>query len=203
MTENTSRTQRILGFFQIHTKTNAEKLEKYLHQCSADPILESSSLLRDFLSPQREDDYTKDKASVAKSSHSSYDQLVPTSRSIPHNSNSEPITQDLEKSFEYDGNQMETSNCSISLLNNNNSLQSFTSDSLSIVEVCSIHVDGNTSKAIGTTFYDVFTHPIPNSATESSFPLDHFELVKVLGKGCMGKVRTLFLCSNTISKSIH
>ncbi|KAI7866991.1 kinase-like domain-containing protein, partial [Spinellus fusiger] len=41
---------------QSKHRTNAEKIEQYLHQCSFDPIVCHSSLLKDFFTPQRDED---------------------------------------------------------------------------------------------------------------------------------------------------
>lgn len=62
MTESLTKAEKrrsIRNFFHISVKSNAEKVEKYLYRCSNDSILSSSTLLRDFFSPQREGDEIK------------------------------------------------------------------------------------------------------------------------------------------------
>ncbi|KAI9264219.1 kinase-like domain-containing protein [Phascolomyces articulosus] len=39
-----------------HHRSNAEKIERYLHKCSLEPVVRSSSIFRDFFSVQRDED---------------------------------------------------------------------------------------------------------------------------------------------------
>ncbi|KAI8147640.1 kinase-like domain-containing protein, partial [Fennellomyces sp. T-0311] len=41
------------------TRTNAEKIQRYLHKCSLEPVVRSSSIFRDFFSVQRDEDRSK------------------------------------------------------------------------------------------------------------------------------------------------
>jgi hypothetical protein len=113
-------------------KSDADKVEKYLIKCSLDPILKSSTLLRDFLSPQREGDLKESLSTV-----SSHDPLpiaiTPTTTTVPE--------RDQVKLWEPGLNP-------------------------SIIESLN-----------------------RESLKEEVNPLDDLEMVKVLGKGCMGKVK--------------
>ena len=111
-------------------KSDADKVERYLIKCSLDPILKSSTLLRDFLSPQREGDLKESLSTV-----SSHDPLPTTTTptTVPE--------RDQVKLWEPGLNP-------------------------SIIESLN-----------------------RESLKEQVNPLDDLEMVKVLGKGCMGKVK--------------
>jgi hypothetical protein len=200
MTESTSKRLGFFSFFQMYTKSNSEKLKKYLHQCSADPILKSSTLLRDFLSPQREGDFIEGQHPIhwSNTQNTSSDLLVPTPRSIPDNLIPEPPTSfqkklDLGKSTVNKVREPSPKSSIISSAPNSSSnLQSLISDTCSLNELYDTNEKANehTNKTINTTtaFDAIFEHAMTNRTTTSFFPLDQFDLVKVLGKGCMGKV---------------
>ncbi|KAI9244936.1 kinase-like domain-containing protein [Sporodiniella umbellata] len=117
----------IRHFFHLSVKTDADKVERYLERCVLNPLLKSSTLLRDFLSPQREGDIKK----------------MPSRESLSPDASiaSEQVVRMWEPGL------------SPSIIE---SLNRESVQSLSVVE--------------------------------TMFPLDAMEMVKVLGKGCMGKV---------------
>ncbi|KAI8091071.1 kinase-like domain-containing protein, partial [Gilbertella persicaria] len=131
LSESLSKAEKrrsIKTFFHLPVKSNAEKVEKYLIRCSVDPILKTSSLLRDFFSPQRENDQAEHHSSAAYPS---------------------PTTDDTAPST-----------------------------------VDSMH--------IGKTWAPSPHPSIISLLKQISFekdPLDNLEMLKVLGKGCMGKVK--------------
>jgi hypothetical protein len=215
----------------MHLKSNAEKVEKYLYRCSMDPVLKSSTLLRDFFSPQRDGDSksltsAKDKQQLQKSHDNnmnvaeaypsptqSYDQTAPTpnddisdhnstndvdSRSIdigtvwvpsPHPSIvSLPLSRRTSKSHSIHSSISKISHHSYSNSNNNsihrysNSHHSYSHHSL--IDDIEYEEDDDLihimARNDGKQQQENF---------EYDFPLDHLEMVKVLGKGCMGKVK--------------
>ncbi|KAI9263937.1 kinase-like domain-containing protein [Helicostylum pulchrum] len=136
LTESLTKLEKrksIRNFFHMQTKSNAEKVEKYLYRCSMDIILKDSSLLRDFFSPQREGDTQTHDNQLYPSPSPSYDSLRPTSNDsetsigkwVPKSSSQEDLIDMIKKEAQ-----------------------------------------------------------IPLAY---QFPLDHLEMIKVLGKGCMGK----------------
>ncbi|CAO3693855.1 unnamed protein product [Rhizopus stolonifer] len=113
----------IRHFFHLSVKSDADKIEKYLAKCLLNPLLKSSTLLRDFLSPQREGDIKK---------------LPSRAPSLVPSTVSDPVVKMWEPGL-----------------------------SPSIIE--SLNRES------------VYCE-------DPTFPLDDMEMVKVLGRGCMGKV---------------
>ncbi|KAG0762097.1 hypothetical protein G6F57_005875 [Rhizopus arrhizus] len=130
-TKKEEKRKSIRHFFHLPIKSDADKVERYLIKCSLDPILKSSTLLRDFLSPQREGDLKESLSTV-----SSHDPLPTTTTptTVPE--------RDQVKLWEPGLNP-------------------------SIIESLN-----------------------RESLKEEVNPLDDLEMVKVLGKGCMGKVKS-------------
>lgn len=144
----------IRHFFHLPVKSDADKVEKYLLRCSVDPILKSSTLLRDFFSPQREGD-------IKKSLTSSSSDLMPTTILTTTNTTTMAEKSESairEKVADYPIKVWEP------MLN---------------------------PSIISQSSHESSLHQQP--ANLSTFPLDNLEMIKVLGRGCMGKV----------SKSIH
>ncbi|KAI7889132.1 kinase-like domain-containing protein, partial [Mucor mucedo] len=133
LTESLSKSEKrksLRNFFHLSIKSNAEKVEKYLYRCALDPVLSASTLLRDFLSPQRDGD---EKSHAYPSPSQSYDQIGSTP--------------------------------------NDNVIDSS-------IEIGKVWVPSPHPSVINNTDIDGF---------EYEFPLENLEMVKVLGKGCMGK----------------
>lgn len=169
-------------------KSNAEKVEKYLYRCSMDPTLKNSTLLRDFFSPQREGDLIKEKSHVSTSPSSvSHDpQDTPASYSPQLN------TTTLEDSIvdsRIDVGKVWVPSPHPSIISLPNSIKTNSredeaeedeDDNDSLIDRLSRH------SARSQQHY------------QDTFPLDHLEMIKVLGKGCMGKVS----CNPTIINSL-
>lgn len=197
----------IRNFFHISVKSNAEKVEKYLYRCSMDPVLKSSTLLRDFFTPQRDGDTTTDSTNKSHDnihpSQQSYDQLVPNTIST-NDDTSNHNTTDNEKVWVPSPHPSIVS-LPLSVRNK------------SSISQMSCHSNGNGSNlSIQSYGYqhslnndnnnndddemndevdedededDDLIHIMAKSEEEIyEFPLDHLEMIKVLGKGCMGKV---------------
>lgn len=163
MTESLTKTEKrrsIRNFFHISVKSNAEKVEKYLYRCSNDPVLGTSTLLRDFFSPQREGDEI---------------------RHLSHETSAERQQQNEEPS---------------SIADSHESIVDSRIDVGKLVWIPSAHPSevslplNQPQQEFSDDDNDDLIHMVPQSQfnTEYEFPLDHLEMVKVLGKGCMGKV---------------
>lgn len=231
MTESLSKAEKrksIRNFFHLSIKSNAEKVEKYLYRCTLDPILKSSTLLRDFLSPQRDGDEKSITSSHAYPSPSqSYDQIgsLPTDMTS-HNVIDSSI--DIGKVWVPSPHPSVIS-LSSSRIDRSSSHRSRVSRRSSISRHS--HVSRRSSISRHTTSRpnsihrrsslgrkSSISHHSPPHSIESSiksedgdddlmnmlpkeqdvnefeydFPLENLEMIKVLGKGCMGKVSTLF-----------
>lgn len=160
-------------------KSNAEKVEKYLYRCSMDPILKNSTLLRDFFSPQREGDLIKEKSHVTTSPSS----ISPDQRDTPALYSPQLNTTTLEDSIvdsRIDIGKVWVPSPHPSIISLPNSIKSNHDDQ----EYDDQDEDENDD------LLDIIsrnTNP-DNCNQDASFPLDHLEMIKVLGKGCMGKV---------------
>ncbi|CAO3686706.1 hypothetical protein G6F70_005459 [Rhizopus microsporus] len=152
LTENKKlddKKRTIRHFFHLPVKSDADKVEKYLLRCSVDPILKSSTLLRDFFSPQREGD-------IKKSLTSSSSDLMPTTILTTTNTTTMAEKSESairEKVADYPIKVWEP------MLN---------------------------PSIISQSSHESSLHQQP--ANLSTFPLDNLEMIKVLGRGCMGKV---------------
>lgn len=161
-------------------KSNAEKVEKYLHRCSTDPTLKNSTLLRDFFSPQREGDLIKEKSHVSTSPSSlSHDpQDTPASYSPQLN------TTTLEDSIvdsRIDVGKVWVPSPHPSIISLPNSIRTNSRDEKAQQEEQEEEDD----------LIDILSRRSVRSQQhyyQDAFPLDHLEMIKVLGKGCMGKV---------------
>lgn len=205
LTESLSKVEKrksIRNFFHIHVKSNAEKVEKYLYRCSTDSVLKSSTLLRDFFTPQRDGDTSSRKLShdginaYPSPSQSSYDPMMmstPNDDASDHDSSVDfkkvwvpsphPSVVSLSKSS------------ILSSLNNGNNESNLSL--LSYSYPSSRHSDHK--EDIEEDYEDEdhdedgsdLVHILRKDEEEDfayEFPLDHLEMIKVLGKGCMGKV---------------
>ncbi|KAI8370155.1 kinase-like domain-containing protein, partial [Choanephora cucurbitarum] len=143
LTETLTKAEKrrsIRTFFHISHKSNAEKVEKYLIRCSVDPTLKTSSLLRDFFSPQREGDLLKEHEShVSPLPRLSADQHISSTAESSLVSTPSPPSLDIGRKW------VPSPHPSSISVSNDSSLR-FKCD-----------------------------------------PLDNLEMLKVLGKGCMGK----------------
>lgn len=205
----------------MHMKSNAQKAEKYLYRCSMDPVLKSSTLLRDFFSPQREGD---SKSIISKqqlqqlSSHvypsqsSSYDQLVPTPPTNDDDISSSAINNEVDSRIDVGKVWVPSTHPSIRSLplSRHSSKRSSQHSITSSISKISRH--GNSIHSYNNTQHNCHIDDIEDDEdddlihimakndngvlqqqqSEYDFPLDHLEMVKVLGKGCMGKVCSFF-----------
>lgn len=213
LTESLSKAEKrrsIRNFFHISVKSNAEKVEKYLYRCSMDPVLKSSTLLRDFFTPQRDGDTSTKKShdniNAYPSPSPSYDQMVPTPNddTSDHNTSSisniekvwvpspHPSVVSLHSTTTTTSARSNSNSCNKSII----SQHSQHNDSNLSIQSYSYRHSGQHSPINDGDEYeddDDLIHIMAKNDEDVDnfvyeFPLDHLEMIKVLGKGCMGKV---------------
>jgi hypothetical protein len=171
-------------------KSNADKVEKYLYRCSMDPILKNSSLLRDFFSPQRDGDFKStsertDCSSRASSvSHEDAGSLSADVKSQSIISNDDDGNNDNAESID--------SNPDVAKMWVPNPMHSVVSFSTRNSQQ---HQEEEEEEQEEDDEMEQDDIDIVDSVSNhnSDFPLDHLEMIKVLGKGCMGKVRLNYI----------
>ncbi|KAI8995040.1 kinase-like domain-containing protein [Pilobolus umbonatus] len=177
LTESLTKAEKrrsLRNFFHMSFKSNADKVEKYLIRCTTDPILKTSTLLRDFFSPQREGDIKSvhDQPVHFIDSHSiltisSFD----TSILYQHLQSSIGTPTSADREIKPSLIQEEINN----------------TDDVGILWVPS--PVGSVSSIHSIHEYQPSLTNLDSEEEEvESTPLDDLEMIKVLGKGCMGKV---------------
>ncbi|KAJ2964203.1 hypothetical protein NQZ79_g780 [Umbelopsis isabellina] len=159
-------------------KSNSEKIEWYMRRCALDPIISKSSLFRDFLSVQREEDSAAEKEVLQ--------QFVNMQATLSTEQQQSPV------------------------------LDSVTSEDAQVPDVTPVPVSGSRRIARGSRVADdaLYRKVSSSLSTLSENPgisladlakrqkrlsaqqqirkeatsIQDFQLIKVLGKGCMGKV---------------
>ncbi|KAI8975241.1 kinase-like domain-containing protein [Mycotypha africana] len=199
-------------FFHRSVKSNIEKVEKYLYRCSADPVLRTSTLWRDFLSPQRDGDFSQQCQSSA-AQQQQQQPLAPSSRvnSLPSPAPSsdtsaigkkivsllpqkegadDPIEPDTDVSNHSKAGELWTPSPQLSII----SLPQASDDDacnvdlvvnsrLIFIEDCNEEEDDDLLEIMVRK-----QESQDDSMQDNRSPLDHLDMIKVLGKGCMGKV---------------
>ena len=163
----TRRFRRILHSFSRKStqKSNSDKIERYLRHCVNDSNIKTCSLFKEFLQPQRDEDYVIPKDVV----HSYVEQqssLVIDQPPLFINSRRE-ITPPADNVTEEND----------SILN---------SSSISFTSFPSPISNGSHTQQQQTSAF-------PNANNSSIFSdylvtIQDFQLIKVIGRGCMGKV---------------
>ncbi|KAI8062574.1 kinase-like domain-containing protein [Gongronella butleri] len=207
-------------------KTNASKVEWYLQQCLADPVIAQSSVLRDFFSIQRDEDQklpikvaspTASQISVVVMNEARVPPVSPTAQHdsliSDHLPDDQPLTLPVRAQEPVHDNEQEnneqmdqkqptqpenavaasptvsdasdTSNESrpLSVKDDMVSLDNLLRDAMSPPLPPSPIVPQDADDAPLSP-----TESGPNDQQEPVFPLQRFDMLKVLGKGCMGKV---------------
>ncbi|KAI7898711.1 kinase-like domain-containing protein [Cokeromyces recurvatus] len=125
--------------------SNADKIEKYLRHCIDDSNIQSCSLLKDFLQPQREEDKV-----ILKDDCPQVQRMLQTTRH-------DAIQQQLKESC-----------------------QPIINDSIhvSLIE----NIKGDNMRVLKND------SSLSSCTSETPVTIQDFQLIKVIGKGCMGKV---------------
>ncbi|KAI9023521.1 kinase-like domain-containing protein [Phycomyces nitens] len=150
--------QILTSLTQHKYRSNADKVERYLRRCSLDSVISTSSLFRDFFSPQRDEDSMESKIETSVRLKQPSPSLIAPSAEIS-------VTADQTVPRSPTSSLMVTKDD----VQDNQSLPERPESPQPIHE--SPRLEYTTAKKA----------PKP-------FLLDNLEMVKVLGKGCMGKV---------------
>ncbi|KAG2235807.1 hypothetical protein INT48_003919 [Thamnidium elegans] len=190
LTESLSKLEKrksIRNFFHMQTKSNAEKVEKYLYRCSIDIVLKDSSLLRDFFSPQREGDTQTHDNKVYPSPSPSYDSLRPTSNDSSIGKVWVPSPDVSVVSLPISNRHLSRAISQISRQSSHLSIHSSHLSSHQVISRPTSVYSNNQSEESEEDLIDLIKKE-HHEPVAYQFPLDHLEMIKVLGKGCMGKV---------------
>jgi hypothetical protein len=211
-------------------KTNAEKVELYLQQCLLDPVVSQSSIVRDFLSIQRDEDQKLPTKSVGDNNDSSHDSVTfsdpDSSNEVPSTATTPPVARRTTQSdaaqpkSSSDDQQQQVPD---TRTHNESSSAVAPQQQQHPREKATIADDVNDSQMVPrslsvksdmVSLRDLLREsasppPIPvmdsplqapsspqaqdQPSVAQPFPLDYFEMMTVLGKGCMGKVTILYL----------
>ncbi|KAI8096869.1 kinase-like domain-containing protein [Halteromyces radiatus] len=162
------------------SKTNAEKVELYLQQCLLDPVVSQSSIVRDFFSIQRDED-----------------QKLPI-----HPLGIPPTPPIVNVTIDKDNNKIDQQDQDEPTKDDKD--DDIKTDDL--VSLRDILRDSISPPPIPTDLAQNESVPIPEEEEEEEveeiqpFPLDYFDKMTVLGKGCMGKV---FLVRSNINHQLY
>lgn len=173
------------------TKSNAEKVEQYLRKCAVDPTIRFSSLFRDFFSVQREDDHAAPKEAVqtyvtrqAMLMEEQMQQLQQAAKEGPVTSPS-VAARVAKRSLCDDPRDEQMMNDVADIDKRSPKLLKKSSNGL------------KNSISSGTSEQTVRAAVPSKKAEKNEEPpkkvsIQDFQLIKVLGKGCMGKVFAIF-----------
>ncbi|ORX56313.1 kinase-like protein [Hesseltinella vesiculosa] len=170
-------------FLKERHRSNPEKIETFLRQCYADPHLRTSSLLRDFLSAQREEDRVTPLAFVRhllRQHHQDqlHDSILPVDKpALPSRS---PRSSTTSHGGWTTSLRRMTSWASPRPTN----LPSRRRNSMT---TCS-SISSLPSIARGPSSDDPLSHDLLDPNHPSRITIQHFQFIKVIGKGGMGKV---------------
>lgn len=153
--------------------SNSENLERYLRYCVNDPIIHASSLFKEFLQPQREEDNIIPKTKIIQESivhHQEQQQSMIQSDIILEN---HEIIGACGPTPPPDDDAL----CPLP-----SSIYSYTSFTSRIEPI-------STEAAIpATTLSNTSTSTTSIASSEQTATIQDFQLIKVIGRGCMGKV---------------
>ncbi|KAI8381069.1 kinase-like domain-containing protein [Radiomyces spectabilis] len=177
----------LLSFSNKYQKSNSEKIEIYLRRCALDPVIGRSSLLRDFLSAQRDEDRVASKQLIQSYVHR---QLIENERNqMMCDFTLSPPSSRTPSVISMQSIQPQHSNFTSSVYRGRRS------SSISLSSISSNH----SVLSIAMSDSHVYRHrraseledPMPDSSHQhhdGKISIQDFQFIKVLGKGCMGKV---------------
>ena len=214
----TSLISRIVKFTtnsMVGGKSNSEKIEMYLRRCALHPTVGRSSLFRDFLAAQRNEDQIVPNRAILEQIHLEQSRIlshrasfmvaapsaqgpiplaantIPIPALINNNHSNESCSSSITSSSMMITSSLDSCHDSNSVSNENNTNNS----SAVIPGGISIHVPCTASASevvIGgdissTTTYESLIND--NNDKQTKLAIRDFEILKVLGRGCTGKVK--------------
>ncbi|KAI8636615.1 kinase-like domain-containing protein [Parasitella parasitica] len=185
---NNSLRQKLLYSFSkksthlLTRKSNSDKIERYLRHCVNDPTIQSCSLFKEFLQPQRDEDNTIPKELV---------QSLVEEQHISMLSNIDSISNNVSQHREI--------NTACGPTPPPDKLQVLTPpsdhDNTSFLSYSSFSIPPPSSSQRPQSFIQPHrdlsgTSNITSSSFSTEIPvtIQDFQLIKVIGRGCMGKV---------------
>ncbi|CEG76017.1 Putative AGC protein kinase [Rhizopus microsporus] len=164
--------RKILQTLSSHRKSNADNLELFLYRCLNDSSIRSCSLLKEFLQPQREDDHV-----IPKQEVQSYVQLQCINQRELRNND-----VDYEEGEEEEEAMTEEEGAAVSTPH----LEATRQIDADIVS--SIHPHSTISPSDLRPMTESSVASSSSISSRAPVTIQDFQLIKVIGRGCMGKV---------------
>ncbi|CEI94000.1 Putative AGC protein kinase [Rhizopus microsporus] len=164
--------RKILQTLSSHRKSNADNLELFLYRCLNDSSIRSCSLLKEFLQPQREEDHI-----IPKQEVQSYVQLQCINQRELRNDD-----VDYEEREEEEEAMAEEEGAAVSTPH----LEATRQVDADIVS--SIHPHSTISPSDLQPMTESSIASSSSISSRAPVTIQDFQLIKVIGRGCMGKV---------------
>lgn len=164
--------RKILQTLSSHKKSNADNLELFLYRCLNDSSIRSCSLLKEFLQPQREEDHI-----IPKQEVQSYVQLQCINQGELRNND-----VDYEEEEEEEEAIAEEEGAAVSTPH----LEATRQIDADIVS--SIHPHSTISPSDLRPMTESSVASSSSISSRAPVTIQDFQLIKVIGRGCMGKV---------------
>jgi hypothetical protein len=168
-------------------QSNSEKVEQYLRRCAIDTSIGKSSLFRDFFTPQRDED-----CSTAKERMQSYVEMHATAwmNEQQHDQNKKQ-KQKQKAPLHHDdrsGENIPESSSSALILDTSSKWHMDSSLPSPAAKTYTTSIENTSSSVLSSRSSIDFDPPSPKPAQSRKVTIQDFQILKVLGKGCMGKV---------------
>jgi hypothetical protein len=183
--------------------SNSEKVEQYLRRCALDSSIGKSSLFRDFFTPQRDED-----CSTAKERMQSYMEMHATAwmnEQHQHDQNKKQKQKQKQKAPLHPGdrseeNLPESSSNALVLDTTSSHWQVESSLSSPVGNTYTTSIENTSSSVLSSASSAELDAPsqIPSPSLSRKMTIQDFQILKVLGKGCMGKVCPPLIQGNII-----
>lgn len=180
--KRSSNFRKILHSFSHKSsqKSNSDNIERYLRHCVNDISIQSCSLFKEFLLPQRDEDNVIPKQVVQSyvqqaSCLAVDDQVPPATTTITDIITCTPTTPPPDIETVTTTTSTAAAAATAAASNNENAVESF----ISYTSFPSHHNDSPSSTLSSCL----------SNASDLPVTIQDFQLIKVIGRGCMGKVR--------------
>ncbi|KAG2180253.1 hypothetical protein INT43_004042 [Umbelopsis isabellina] len=169
-------------------QSNSEKVEQYLRRCAEDNVVGKSSLFRDFFTPQRDED-----CSTAKERMQNYMNMHAAAW-VNEQQQQERSKQKQKQKAPIHGNEQRNdiippsprrSDSSTRIEPSNSKLRALAQPQKS--EVFNV-ADPSTELVFSSSSGGEMEPPSRSTTPKRKMTIQDFQILKVLGKGCMGKV---------------
>ncbi|KAG0179310.1 hypothetical protein DFQ28_003020 [Apophysomyces sp. BC1034] len=163
-------------------RSNCEKIENYLRRCALDPVISRSTLFRDFLSVQRDEDSVSSKAVVESYVHQ---RVIEEERSrVCENFSLTSLDPSVRRTSSL--RPASTLSVSSSSSSSRSSMHSIRSIAMSDSQIYLGRIaEEEEPRRMSLTDDD---EKNDERSSRRKITIQDFQFIKVLGKGCMGKV---------------